>query len=410
MKNKNILIIGATPYKTNYRSRFLDSYFCNFDKKNLFQFFTTDFEPDSTYYRSCYKLTDKMMLKKLFSKKVDGKILNCSCTDVDCSNNSATETRTINSFLKRIIRKILWRNKRWETPKFKCWINEIKPSAIFLVWHENQHLSKIAYSLSKELNVPLLISINDDYIFLKKRNKQAFNFAKKIFCDTNSHLFYISDLMKQKYDYEFNKRGMVIHATSKNKFQEITPIQEIRKFCYFGSVSLGRMRTIFDFSKKIDIPNNKIDVFTNSNITKQQKNKILRMKNIELHPPVSYKQIEQLLNEYDAVLLVEELFNKNNISKVKYSLSSKVADSLSSGKICVAIGNKNTGLINYFSLSKCGLIINEDNDPNIVLRNISNDYFLSVNKNIEQIYYKEFYSANVSNDFISFVNSLINKS
>ncbi|NLB49830.1 MAG: hypothetical protein GX807_03360 [Erysipelotrichia bacterium] len=67
--------------------------------------------------------------------------------------------------------------------------------------------------------------------------------------------------------------------------------------------------------------------------------------------------MKKITEQHDAVLVIESLNNKKAIKDVRFSLSTKVADALSSGKLVFGVGNTDCGAINFLSRHNCAVIV-----------------------------------------------------
>ena len=406
MNDIKILVVSATPFRKDYKSRFLESYLKSFKKENIFYFFVTDTLPDPGSFNSAYKITDRTMFRHLFSKKVGGEVIKEENVDFN-KFQGITGGKDFSPLLKKITRKILWRKDRWNSKLLNDWLLTVKPDAVLLVWHDNIFLNEIAKKIADKYKLPLVISINDDYIF-QNNNRHLFRYAKSLFEKENVHLFYISDLMKERYDLEFNKNGLTIHSSSNIKFEKLNTRFPIKNLCYFGSVSLGRLNTLLFFAKKTNSIGLNIDLYANSFLSKKEIKSIKEVENVCLKDPISYEKIRETIKHYDAILLAEELHNVRNINAVKYSLTTKIGDSLAYNKPKIFIGNSGTGLIDFALKNKCGFVITEKDDPVSVIEGINYDMALRVHENSKVVYLNEFCSENSSKKFLDYLNKVIN--
>ena len=103
----------------------------------------------------------------------------------------------------------------------------------------------------------------------------------------------------------------------------------------------------------------------------------------------------------DAILLVESLYDRNAIDNVKFSLSTKVADTICSGKPIIVVGNSQTGLVDYCLKNDIGLVFDESFDfSQGISLNITEEFFANMQKNNKYIFERDFNIQTNSNIFM----------
>lgn len=378
-KNKNILILGSMPYRKDSQSRAFDSYFGNLNSKNLHQFFSSPLPPLKGHCSEFYQMTDFQMLSSWLKKdKEKGNIFyekNLS-NGIDILCNSDKKS-TIKSKLYAIgkkktplillLRGLLWRKKYWLNRKFINWIDEFHPDILFLAWSDDFYMLKIAYELVKKYNIPIISCIGDDYYFNNHISFSPFyliykllykKLARKVLMLKGSHI-YISDKIKDKYNAYFGIDGIKISVSNNTAPVSLDKSHErLQKFVYTGNLRLGRYKTLITFAKlmHLNLKNFSLSIYS----AEKSKRIIRKLKNtpgILFLGKLDYDDLIIQMKKFDAILIVETLKNRNFINDVKYSLSTKVGDSLASGKIVVGVGNKECGSIDYLRRRDCAFVL-----------------------------------------------------
>lgn len=367
MRDKKILIIGTVPYDRNTTSRAFESYFEGLNNDNLAQVFSDPKAPLKGQCSVLYQITDVMLLKRWFNKKVIvGKSYEYNQLFESRENLVLSKKVKLIDYLYRIgshhtpathlIRKILWRRKYWLTHEFKMWLNKFNPDAIFLSFSNDFFILNIANYIALNFDIPIITVLGDDYLFNKKFSLSPFYYLyRKVYIKNaiklfykNKHAIYISDKIKNKYENELKLTGETVYLASnfpRRKYKEIDSINP--KICYFGNIGLDRYLSIIEIAKALFIidHNYTVDVYTNR-FTKKMKKEFDKCENIKFHESIPYSDVVKKTLESDIILLVEG-FTKNNIRSTRYSLSTKVADSLYSGTNIFAYGSEECGMIDY---------------------------------------------------------------
>lgn len=404
-----ILIVGTVPYNRNMTSRAFDSYFHNWEKENLAQIFSNPQKPLKGHCGTFYQITDKRMLERHFNKKITtGKIFNYS----DLSENENHLENEQQNFaisllykigskkfpLNHLLRKLLWKKKYWCTEKLINWINDFKPECIFLAFSDDFFILKIALYISEKYKIPIIPCIGDDYYFNGKLSisplyyiyKASYKSLVKRVLKKSQSAVYISDKIMKKYNNEFNLNGKTIYLSSELKRHDFKKINIKDPYIsYCGNIRLGRndsLNKIANALKEIN-PSYKIHVYSNEK-SKIYIKKLLNNSNIEYHGAVPYREVKKIMSKSDINIIVEG-FSKENVRITKYSLSTKVADSLASGSNILSFGSQECGAIEYMKEIKCGAVCS--NEKNLV-------------SCIKKLLYNEQYQLNNYNNAIKITN------
>src|SRR5699024_3354595 len=133
-----MLIVGTVPYNPKSTSRAFESYFNNWDSKNLAQVFSNTKTPIKDHSDILFQITNQRLLKKRFNESLDtGVIYNDEELSNECSNNSIEINSSLFSKLYTfgsrkspfiyLFRKRLWSKKYWLTKKLEKWLDQFKP-------------------------------------------------------------------------------------------------------------------------------------------------------------------------------------------------------------------------------------------------------------------------------------------
>lgn len=409
---KRILIVGTAPYDKNCQSRAFESYFHGIESKYLAQFFSYPYVPPKGHCGSLYQVTDEMMLKRFFSKKTkvgvkyDISELSDEGGIRGKQNDSNHKRSRFISFLYKLgkkdrpitylLRNILWKKKNWCTESFNKWLDEFNPEIVFLSFSDDFFIPKIALYIANRYNIPIVSSIADDYFFNDRFSISPFyhiyrhkykHLINEILTRKNSSAIYIGDKIKKQYNDYFGLNGITMYLTSDIKRHQFKAFNKINpRISYYGNLRLGRYQTL----QKIGIALNKInpsyhiDIFSN-----EKDSKIIsilqKSVGIKFRGSVPYSEVINGMLSSDLLLIVES-FEKKQINIVKYSISTKVPDSLATGSNLFVCGAYECGAIGYLYDSNCTCCcINEKEIFNklnelICDKKAQNDYYFLSNE------------------------------
>lgn len=373
-----VLIVGTVPYNENTPSRAFDAYFHNWEKENLRQIFSNTKTPVKGHCGSLYQITDAMMLKRWLSKKnTVGRIYSfddCVETwedrkDLEVGSKLLAKLYVFGSKknpFKKLIRKILWRFKYWHTPMLDKWLDDFKPECIFLAFSDDFFINEIALYVADKFNIPIMACIGDDYYFndafsisplyhiYRKLYKKTID---KVLLKHRCSAIYISNKIRDKYNDYFKINGETVYLTSKinrhvfNNHNMLNPV-----ITYCGNIRMGRNFSLAKIGESLyEInPDYKIEIYSGERAKKFIK-PLINAKGIKFCGAVPYSEVIKIFNRTDVAIIVEG-FTKKDVNKSRYSLSTKVADSLASGSLIFTFGSKECGVVDYMKSSNASIV------------------------------------------------------
>lgn len=385
---KKILIVGPNPICHSASTRALLQYFSDFRRNELFQFYSNTSTPPEQICCSFFQMTDKDLLLSFFRKELPGRVFD----DVgSLPRKTDGKMNGLFSLLYRIgktekpiihlARNLLWQERKVFNSKFIEWLNHANFDAVFLHSSNAFFILKIGFSIAKKYNVPLIFEIADDYFFNSHLSFSPFYYIYRHMYKTlfkrvvreSASVFYISPLMKEKYDSYFHVNGVSITSPAQLSLpKKSVTFNDIRNISYFGNIGFKRFETIIAVSKVLAdrMPNAIIHVYCPV-IGNSDASKLMGFKNISVHKSLPYSKMIEAVNAADVLLFVES-FSKRVAKDIKYSLSTKVGDYLNSGRPIIAIGSKLAGSIDFFEKTKTSLCITNKNDISRLVELFSN--------------------------------------
>lgn len=395
---KKILIVGTVPYSKNNQSRAFDTYFNNFDANNLAQIFSNPEKPEIGHCNLLYQITDFMVLKNLFSfKKQPGKRYDFTnpINKVKSTNSISNKKNKFISMLYKLgkhknsinylLRGLIWNRKNWLTKDLIDWVDDFNPELIFISFSDDFFILQIGLFFARKYNIPIISTISDDYYFNNKFSLNPFWLIyhikyKKLVDSIMIHKgenIYISDKIRLKYDSFFKKRGRTVFVSSDIQRLPFTKVNKNKiSFIYAGNLRLGRYRSIIkiaDVLKNIS-PQYAIAVFSDEK-SKKIISKLKSRKNINYMGYIKYDELYNHLKNADFSIIAEST-RKKDIVKTRYSLSTKVADSIAIGKPVLVYGSDESGAISFFREHDLPLVANNKSDLKKQLIKFINDYDL----------------------------------
>lgn len=382
-----ILIIGSTPFSDSSQARSLATYLNGWKNKKFLvrQIYTRPLLPSFEYCEEFFQITDKMIIKNVFSKKHIG-VVYSTVDNIKINNNIANQVDiTTGPFFKffskkknyfiRLMRGLLWKKRTWMNSKLLNWIHDFSPDIIFMNFGDDFYLFDMAETISQTFSIPIVTVISDDYYFssIKSRSFFARQYSKKylktlklFFESFNVGVAFNSQRIMNRYVEFFRlKTYKLVPIAYSDLFHKIS----LKKNCdriekhfmsYFGNFEFGRYKALISLADSLGKINKKITVCGTCK-NKKVVESLIKHKSIDYMGLLDYSHVTSLASE-SQYLVIAESFDKSDSENVKYALSTKVADCLASGIPIVAIGSINSGAINYLYENKCALICSDESE------------------------------------------------
>tara|TARA_R110001606_G_scaffold24223_3_gene80429 strand:- start:7110 stop:8375 length:1266 start_codon:yes stop_codon:yes gene_type:complete len=344
---KKILVISNNCFSLeNSNGRTLAGFVKGWPIDRIAQFYTYNEVPNSGVCNNYFRVTDKQALFSMLKGSVAGKVDLFEAKKEKVRGPQKRLTKFRNPLIM-LLRNFIWDLGFWKGKYFNDWVNVFNPDLIFVQAGDTAYRLRIATNLAKKRNIPLIIYNSENYyfkdynymsntkftnifysVFIKKFRKQlraSVNYAL--------HTIYNNEPLKEDFDAEFNKPSSVIYNPS-----DIIPIpygnteNKKLKLSYLGNLGLGRHESLIDLANVIQSinPSLSLDVFGKCP-TLEIEEAFMECSSIDYKGFISYKDVKAVISQSDILFHVEN-FSDFYIKDLKYGFSTKIADSLMSGK------------------------------------------------------------------------------
>lgn len=375
-----ILIISHTSLSThNNMGKTLLSLFSDFSKEELCHFYVYPMIPDVDKCVSHYRVTDKAVLKSYFRFKVKGEKITEDVIDTnrhELFQNSSDEKLYRNKKNKSpsriLLRDWMWKFAPWYNKELRRWIEEQKPTCIFVAPGMPKFLYDIAIKVSKKYKLPMIAYICDDFYFSntspksileKVQHTLLMKKTRKLFSHTQ-HIVTICDELSELYSKEFSLPATTIMTGSSYSIAESTKsLSELKKLTYMGNLRYNRYLCLAEIGKALDKINEvekkdyKLEIYSIEKDV-QILSSFDGIKSIKLCGFVSGKEFDKVFDSSE-MFIHAEAFDDININLTKRSISTKIADCLGSGIPVFAYGPDCLASINYLKKVESAIIVTD---------------------------------------------------
>ena len=322
-----ILIISTTTYRPDNQTRATDTYFHNWPKTNLIHLYSNSAEPVKGHCSSFFQMTDFDMISRFFNKKkkigkiyYDSQIKSYQDSPIPAEKNvgilSIFKKR---NWLRYYLRKILWSKKRWLTPELEKWVDDFMPEIIYCGASDDFFIMEISLFFSKKYDIPLIVTIGDDYYFekngflikpYKRKYKKLFNEIM----ETDGFAVYISDKITKKYNSTFKKQGFPVYL---NSDINLIPYKKIvHEFNYFGNIELGRYNALAYLGDLLHSINDEYVINIYCPKVPKRVYRLLLKHNCVINNQLPYEKVKEKMNS-GAFNIVASGFKKKEYRKNK---------------------------------------------------------------------------------------------
>lgn len=373
---KVLIISHNATSNINNMGKTIKSLFSAFEKEELCQLYVHPAIPDADICSSYYRITDASVLRGYFSLQAPGEEIS-TIEHIKNENRIFENEKTSaiygrknnHTAFKRILRDIMWNFSRWDSKGLYEWLEREKPTCIFLAPGYAKFIYDIAIKISKRLSIPIITYICDDYYFVKTPKSivgriQLSLLKKKMsaLMDISSHLIVICQEMKDVYSKKFSLPISVIMTGSviDKPVKHNKSTNEIQKLCYFGNLSCNRHVSLCEIGRALTRINEvydaefELDIYSGEN-NEAILNPLREIESVNICGFVTGQAFEKAFLSSD-ILIHTEAFDDESIDLVKFSISTKIADSLASGIPLFAYGPKKVASIQHLLRNQCAIV------------------------------------------------------
>ncbi len=365
-----------------------------------------------------FRITDSDILKSVFFRKAHFKIF--SENDIDVSSvRSRTDTGRLarvyqfsrqRTSLIYFLRDTMWRFGKWRTKELLKWVQSFAPDVIFLAAGDYAFPYRIAIWLSDFLHIPIVMWCADDFyieplnhgsFFRRIQCRQLLKLSQKV-VRRGGTVVTISDMMQRDYAHLFQIPTKTIRISSAiNQYSLSTDSRS--GVVYVGNLGINRIVPLAELGRALKAA--AISGFETINVySGEQNSAILQQINKENGLTycgcISEREVERLLGTSKFIIFAEAFDNKS-ICRTKYSLSTKIAESLRSGACILAYGPAEIASIDYLRRYEAAYILKEAAElPDAICRLCSEADEYRHYVQCAQLLAERFHSAEVNEEWL----------
>ena len=385
-----VLIVSHNPLSTYQNmGKTMMSLFSEFKKEELCQLYIYPTVPNADMCGSYYRITDKDVLRFYGSFRVKGKEIIPDASFHQMFENSGDEkiyrTPKNQKSSRILLRDMMWTFARWYSKDLENWLIREAPTVIWVAPGISGFLYDIVEKISKKFSLPVVTYICDDYYFTTPPREmfsriRCVRLRGKIekLMQKSAQAIVICPELKETYERHFSVPLNVVMTGSSMPAAEGRSLKEtFGCISYFGNIRCNRYISLADVGKALDAINEEKNTSCRLRIYTDEKNREILsvfdgIQSIELCAFVVGDALERAMSEADYLLHVEA-FDEASIERVRYSVSTKIADSLASGIPLIAYAPPQVASMQHLIRGACALTVLDPSELKTALSEVLED-------------------------------------
>ncbi len=379
-----VLIISHNPMSVRTSiGKTLVSLFATFEKEELCQLYINSGAPECDMCSSCYRIKEKSVLKGIFTRRVQGGVVAGEVTSVEQSvSKSKTSSANRNRPYVDLMRDTMWAMSPWYNKNVRRWVEEQQPTCIFAAIGSNKFLYDMALKISKDFSLPLYTYVCDDFYtmkppkeFLGKLWSRLLRRKTRQLLGSSAGIISICSEMSEVYQKEFGVPATTVMTGSNYALATEPRVGDsVDSFRYFGKVSLNRYKSLFAIGCVLDKINEAqgkncvLDIYCGA-VSPDEEKVLTQSKCIKLHDFISGQEFEDTFFSSQVLIHIES-FDEESIDRVRHSVSTKIADSLSSGIPLLAYGPGEVASMGHLLRNNCAFVATDEDGLEEVMKEL----------------------------------------
>ena len=321
------------------------------------QFYLHGEVPDGTVCGSWFTCSDNVALDAFMGRKQE------PVNAADKKRTSSGKNGARRNALTMLVRDFVWNSRRWEKNGFWEWVEDFEPELILLQAGDCRFMFRLAERLSKKCCVPLVIYNSEGYYFKDFdyfRAKGLAHFCYPFFIDQfrrqfrktmscASHVIYPCEELQSAYNAEFSVPSDVLYTISELIPYRVKPAENYFSASYLGNLGVGRHEPLMEIGRTL----RSISAHATLHVYGRVPSETIRKQfeecpGVEYHGVVPYGMVKKIMEGSD-LLIHAENFSAFYQEDLKFAFSTKIADSLASGRCFFLYAPQEMACTNYLN-------------------------------------------------------------
>ena len=342
----------------------LGTYFSEQERESLAQVYFHSEVPGAPLCSTWFRFTDPDALKSIVQRRRRGTVF--TEQDAEPERPDTADTGSLSgvynygrkrSPLIFMARDGLWRLSGWKHSGMLEWARAFRPEVIFFASGDYAFPYRVVQYLAEQLKIPYVVCCFDDFYLFNKdgesllgrlRQRRYMRTVRKTM-DGAARILTVNDAMAEAYGALFGRKCGVVYTAADIGAAEDTPVEQTG-ISYLGGLGLGRERQLTEIADALgscggaDMPE-AVDVWSGE-MDPGILGRLQANERIRFHGSVPADRVASIIRKSRAVIHTES-FDPVIRERVRYSLSTKIPDSIASGTCLLAYGPREAASIDY---------------------------------------------------------------
>ena len=368
-----VLVVSHNVFSfSSNMGRTLANFFKSFPCEDIAQLYLHTEVPTTDICKNYFRITDFDILKK--RKSETGTRLSEADIQKDLASeriDEGVEAQIYQLGRKRrpwmyIGRNLLWGMGKWKNSRLKQWLDDFDADIIFFASGDYTFAYRVAMWASKYKKIPIVTYVCDDYYFLKRKSVSPLYYLnrfdykrtiRKLFKKHKNTVMICDELSwDYKKEFEINPTTIMTASDLTGKVLEEAKENDRVKISYIGNLGYNRHLALTEIGRALkDLYGGRVLIDLYSTEKRAEITKHLTKENgIDFHGGISAAEVKEVIKNTDILIHIESM-NEESRKKVRYSVSTKIADSLASGKCLFAYGPREVASMQHLIKNKCAI-------------------------------------------------------
>lgn len=378
MKSKEVprlLVLSNNGFsKQNSNGRTLGSLLQGWPNDRIAQFCISSDGPDFDVCENYYCVTDSDVLRSILHLKPSKRRILEKETKIDANATPNGQVRHFKNSLNMLLRNLAWQVGLWRGKEFNRWIDRFAPDIILLQNGESFFMHSLAMKIAKRTGAQIAM-FNTEPPYLAKTDYFRYDnrFLRKVLFPIYHYIYrrtyekfmrkcrlvvYGNQQLLDDYTAVFPDSKDISHVIYTGSDIEFRPPRfndEDLKFTYAGNLGFDRPSALIELAKEINAINAayKLDLYGPVK-DEAMKQRLDSCPYINYHGMVSYSELVTII-ENSHFLIHAESQDQKWQDGLKYGFSTKIADSICSGKIFLLYASSKIACARYIQSNGAGI-------------------------------------------------------
>lgn len=375
MKYPKVLIVSADPLEGNSQTSItLSNIWSEWRKDCIFDFVISQPVKQQNAQPNMYFLPlDRQPLLKI-AKGSLGKKINVGMKKED-QQDAFDKKSTLKKHIRQWAYSLIDRSGIWLKDKDYAVVREFAPEVIYTMGSSVSTM-RVCITLAQKLSVPIIMHFMDNWPecvqwaknpLLRNYKKSLERWLDKVYTYSKCALT-ISEEMAQAYEKKTGIKHISLMNSINIEFWQNVKYEEHDHFvfAYAGGMHLGRFDTLLGIGNKlhelnqIENKNYKLVIYTDMDSKYVHSLSETELKEVEIRGKVKHDDLKKVYREADVLILAEGL-KEDKITNLfaKYSISTKTAEYLVSGKPILYVGDSSRALPRYLERNDAAVVVTQ---------------------------------------------------